>query len=119
MDIQANVTEIPDDFATASGRTSVTLPDTVETIGRSAFLSDRARLAEITIPASVTSIGDYAFLQNASMATVICLATTPPTLGRDVFALTTSSVIKVPAASVAAYKAATNWSSYADYIVGV
>lgn len=119
MDIQANVTEIPDDFATESGRTSVTLPDTVETIGRSAFLSGRARLAEITIPASVTSIGDYAFSQNASMATVICLATTPPTLGMDVFSLTTSSVIKVPAASVAAYKAATNWSSYADYIVGV
>lgn len=119
MDIQANVTEIPDDFATESGRTSVTLPDTVETIGRSAFFSGSARLAEITIPASVTSIGDYAFSQNASMATVICLATTPPTLGRDVFSLTTSSVIKVPAASVAAYKAATNWSSYADYIVGV
>lgn len=119
MDIQANVTEIPDDFAAESGRTSVTLPDTVETIGRSAFVSSRASLTEITIPASVTSIGDYAFAQNASMATVTCLATTPPTLGRNVFALATVSVIKVPAASVAAYKAATNWSSYADYIVGV
>lgn len=119
MDIQANVTAIPEDFAQESGRTSVTLPDTVETIGRSAFLSGRARLAEITIPASVTSIGDYAFGQNASMATVICLATTPPTLGRDVFSLTTSSVIKVPAASVAAYKAADGWKDYANYIVAM
>ena len=119
MDIQANVTEIPEDFAQESGRTSVTLPDTVETIGRSAFASTRANLTEITIPASVTSIGDYAFTQNASMATVTCLATTPPTLGKNVFNLATGSVIKVPAASVAAYKAATNWSSYADYIVGV
>lgn len=119
MDIQANVTAIPEDFAQESGRTSVTLPDTVETIGRSAFLSSRARLAEITIPASVTSIGDYAFGQNASMATVICLATTPPTLGRNVFSLTTSSVIKVPAASVAAYKAADGWKDYASYIVAM
>lgn len=119
MDIQANVTEIPDDFATESGRTSVTLPDTVETIGRSAFISARASLTEITIPASVTSIGDYAFAQNASMATVTCLATTPPTLGRDVFALSTGSVIKVPAASVAAYKAADGWKDYASYIVAM
>lgn len=119
MDIQANVTEIPENFAQESGRTSVTLPDTVETIGSSAFLSGRARLAEITIPASVTSIGDYAFSQNASMETVTCLATTPPTLGRDVFALSTASVIKVPAASVAAYKAADGWKDYASYIVAM
>ena len=97
----------------------MTLPDTVETIGRSAFISARANLTEITIPASVTSIGDYAFAQNEAMMTVTCLAATPPTLGRNVFTLATVSVIKVPAASVAAYKAATNWSSYADYIVGV
>lgn len=119
IDIQAHVIEIPEGFAEESGRTSVTLPDTVETIGRSAFISARANLTEITIPASVTSIGDYAFAQNEAMMTVTCLAATPPTLGRNVFALATVSVIKVPAASVAAYKAATNWSSYADYIVGV
>lgn len=116
IDIQAHVIEIPGGFAEESGRTSVTLPDTVETIGSSAFLSSRANLTEITIPASVTSIGDYAFAQNEAIMTVTCLAVTPPVLGRNaLFSLT----IKVPAASVAAYKAATNWSSYADYIVGV
>jgi hypothetical protein len=119
IDIQAHVIEIPEGFAEESGRTSVTLPDTVETIGRSAFISSRARLTEITIPASVTSIGDYAFAQNVSMATVTCLATTPPTLGRDVFALSTASVIKVPAASVAAYKAADGWKDYASCIVAM
>lgn len=119
IDIQAHVIEIPESFAEESGRTSVTLPDTVETIGSRAFISSRARLTEITIPASVTSIGDYAFAQNVSMATVTCLATTPPTLGRDVFALSTASVIKVPAASVAAYKAADGWKDYASYIVAM
>ena len=116
IDIQAHVIEIPEDFAVESGRTSVTLPDTVETIGSSAFASARANLTEITIPASVTSIGDYAFAQNEIIATVTCLAVTPPVFGRNALISTT---IKVPAASVAAYKAATNWSSYADYIVGV
>ena len=116
MDIQANVTEIPDEFAAESGRTSVTLPDTVETIGRNAFVSSRANLTEITIPASVTSIGDYAFAQNEVIATVTCLAVTPPVFGRNALLSTT---IKVPAASVAAYKAADGWKDYANYIVAM
>jgi hypothetical protein len=116
IDIQAHVIEIPEDFAEESGRTSVTLPDTVETIGRSAFTSSRANLTEITIPASVTSIGDYAFAQNEDMTTVTCLAATPPTFGRNALFSTT---IKVPAASVAAYKAADGWKDYASYIVAM
>lgn len=120
MDIQANVTEIPENFAQESGRTSVTLPDTVETIGRSAFISARANLTEITIPASVTSIGDYAFTQKEVMTTVTCLAATPPTLGRNALSMSTiSTTIKVPAASVAAYKAAAGWNTWADIIVAM
>ena len=120
INIQANVTEIPDRFAQESGRTSVTLPDTVETIGSEAFSSSRANLTEITIPASVTSIGDYAFRQNESMTTITCLATTPPTLGRNALSMDTiNTTVKVPAASVAAYKAADGWSVWADKIVGI
>lgn len=120
INIQTNVTEIPDRFAQESGRTSVTLPDTVETIGDSAFSSSRANLTEITIPASVTSIGDYAFAQNESMTTITCLAATPPTLGRNAFIMNTiNTTIKVPAASVAAYKAAAGWSTWADIIVAM
>lgn len=120
IDIQANVTEIPRLFAVESGRTSVTLPSTVTTIGEAAFASSSASLTEITIPASVTSIGSDAFYQPNPMTTITCLATTPPTLnGLNVFNIESNTVIKVPSASVAAYKAATNWSDYADYIVGV
>lgn len=74
---------------------------------------------EMEIPSTVAEIGDYCF-SGASITTVICKPTTPPSLGTGAFTSDTAGfTIKVPAASVAAYKAATNWSSYADYIVGV
>ena len=121
MDIQAAVTAIPNEFAIECPLTSLTLPNTLQTIGTAAFFRDKGfQVTELTIPASVTSIGDYAFSGNVTkQMTLTVLPTTPPTLGSNVFFLDTMSVIKVPAASVAAYKSATNWSSYADYIVGV
>lgn len=121
MDIQANVTVIPDNFAQECPLTSLTLPSTLQTIGRSAFTNANVmQITELTIPASVTSIGDYAFAgNNANQMTLTVLPTTPPTLGKNVFALATGSVIKVPAASVAAYKAAAGWSVWADKIVGI
>lgn len=74
---------------------------------------------EMEIPSTVTKIGEYCF-GGASITTFICRPTTPPALGSGAFSSDIAGfTIKVPAASVAAYKAATNWSSYADYIVGV
>lgn len=120
IDIQANVTEIPASFAIENGRTSITLPNTVRTIGDAAFTTGSASLTEITIPASVTSIGADAFFQPEAMTTITCLATTPPTMGNlRSFQIGDNTVIKVPSASVAAYKAATDWSAYKDQIVGV
>ena len=74
---------------------------------------------EIEIPSTVTEIGESCFAYTG-ITTVICKPTTPPALGSGAFSSDIAGfTIKVPAASVAAYKAATNWSSYADYIVGV
>lgn len=121
MDIQANVTEIPESFAQDCPLTSLTLPNTLQTIRRSAFLNANAiQITELTIPASVTSIEDYAFISNnASQMALTVLPTTPPTLGVNVFDLAAGAVIKVPAASVAAYKAADGWSTWADIIVAM
>lgn len=121
MDIQANVTAIPENFAFECPLTSLTLPNTLQTIGQSAFIKNNGfRITELTIPASVTSIGDYAFgSNNASQMALTVLPTTPPTLGKNVFTLAAGSVIKVPAASVAAYKAADGWKDYANYIVAM
>ena len=45
-------------------------------------------------------------------------ATTPPTLGSADAIPTATTQIQVPMASVEAYKTATNWSNFADIIVG-
>lgn len=115
--INAHVTEIPIGFMADAPLTSLILPNTVQVIGASAF--QMHNLSDITIPASVIEIQDYALASNTELATMTCLAITPPTLGDKAFIVGSTAVIKVPAASLAAYKAATNWSIYADNMVGV
>ena len=97
---------------------NIILPQNLTEIGFSCFIG--AWIKQITIPYTVTEIGDRAFYYCDQLASITCLAATPPALGSSAFSSNTVGfTIKVPAASVAAYKAATNWSSYADYIVGV
>ena len=109
-------------FSDVQGVNGVTpvikLNEGLAVIEQSAF-SFAGIAGEIEIPSTVTKIGDYCF-NGASITTFICKPTTPPALGSGAFTSNTAGfTIKVPAASVAAYKSATNWSSYADYIVGV
>ena len=88
-------------------------------IGNSAFYNCRA-LTSVTIPSSVTSIWDYAFRYCNSLTSVTVEATTPPTLGTDVFNNTTADlVIYVPAGSVDTYKSASGWSAYASRIQAI
>ena len=106
-------------FLACSALTSVDLPDGLTSIESYAFLHCSA-LTSITLPASLTSIGLRAFRFCRSLKTVTCLAATPPGLGTDAFencdALT---AIQVPAESVDAYQAASEWSNYADKIVAI
>lgn len=97
---------------------NIILPQNLTKIEFSCF--EGAQIKQVTIPDTVTEIGDWAFNYCDQLASITCLAATPPALGTGAFISDTAGfTIKVPAASVAAYKAATNWSSYADYIVGV
>ena len=131
-------------FAYCSSLASITIPDSVTSIGESAF-GLCTSLTSITIPDSVTSIGDTAFYSCSSLTSVIigngvtsiggsafsdCTGLTEidfsthnavPTLAdTSAFDYTSSSlVIKVPSALLDEWKAATNWATYADKIVGV
>jgi hypothetical protein len=57
-----------------------------------------------------------AFAVCGSLISVTINATTPPTLGENVFWASSIQTIYVPAESVDAYKSADKWSSYADLI---
>ena len=106
-------------FAGCICLTNVNIPDSVTTIGEDAF-AYCDRLTSVNIGDSVTTIGNFAFGSCTSLTSVYCKATTPPALsGTYVFYSNGSGrKIYVPAGSVEAYKSATNWSQYADAIVG-
>ena len=113
--IPSGVTSIGDSvFRRCSGLTSIDIPSGVTSIGSSAF-GNCTSLTSVTIPSGVTSIGGSAFYGCSGLTSVTVEAITPPSL--DMYAFHNSTgTIYVPAASVNAYKTATNWSTYASRI---
>ena len=139
-DIPASVTSIGNNaFDYCTGLTSVTIPDNVTTIGEYAFRNCSSMatltigsgvtsiggsafygctgLTSVTIPASVTSIGQNAFRNCSNLATLTVKAASC-TLGSNAFKDCGSlTAIYVPSVKVEDYKAASNWSTYADKIL--
>ena len=75
-------------------------------------------LTSITLPSSIRLIYCDAFKGCVNLSEVIINATTPPQLHSGAFDNTSPNLlIKVPAASLNAYKTATGWSDYASQIV--
>ena len=101
-------------FFGCSGLTSVTIPNSVTSIDGYAFFNCSG-LTSVTIGNKVTSIGYEAFYGCSSLTSIIMLPTNPPTLGSDAIPSNVIT-ITVPVGTGATYKAATNWSRYADKI---
>ena len=98
--------------------TSITIPDSVTSIGVSVF-NYCSGLTSVNIGSGVTSIDRQAFDACTNLTSVTCNATTPPTLGYNVFRNTGNCPIYVPSDSVNAYKTATRWSDYASRIQAI
>ena len=97
---------------------NIILPQNLTKIGEGCF--DGASIKQITIPDTVTEIGNRAFFACRQLESITCLAATPPVIGPSTLDTDTAGfTIKVPAASVAAYKAADGWKDYASYIVAM
>ena len=108
-------------FNTCRSLSSITIPNGVTSIGDNAFYGCYS-LASIAIPNGVTSIGAYTFFYCYGVAFYdFSNHTSVPTLANtNAFTgISADCQIRVPASLVDAWKAATNWSTYADHIVGV
>ena len=78
---------------------------------------DCSGLMEVTIPAGA-SISQDTFKGCYSVRRYNFLATTPPTLSStDALTVLSGAIIQVPVGCAEVYKAATNWSTFADHIV--
>ena len=108
--IPNSVTSIGDYAFYNTNFTSFTIPDSVTSIGQNAFYYCRS-LTSCTIGSGVTSIGRMAF--SSAPAVIRMKGTVPPTLDERAFEST--SVIYVPCSAYDAYVQA--WSSEASKIV--
>ena len=93
--------------------TSVTIPNSVTSIGDWAF-SECSGLTSVTIPNSVTSIGDLAFANCQKIENVYCYAEKIPKTDGDLFEYSNieNDTLHVPASSIEAYKTTKPWCSF-------
>lgn len=120
--IPASVTLV--DFNAFSGciaLTKVTWNATASTTPSMYAFNGNTALTTFIIGENVTSLPECLFQKLTAMTSLTVKAVTPPTALSAFTGFTPNSALKiyVPAASVDAYKAATNWSKYADMIEAI
>lgn len=123
--LPSTLTSISSVFNNCTSLSKVSLPYGLVTIGANTFYNCSS-LKYLEIPSTVTSIGanalSYTTQYGTEKSTYVFLPATPPTIQSSTFS--TSSVgnvekIYVPAASLDAYKTATNWSAFASYMEAI
>lgn len=105
-------------FRNCTSLTEINIPEGIKTLGLVVF-EECNSLRNVTIPASVDFIAPGAFIGEGEM-TIRFLSAVPPKVehvGMHFLSTTTGKTIKVPPASVNAYKAAQTFSDYASIIV--
>ena len=101
-------------FYDCTSLTEVTLPDGVTRLMDHIFTGCSA-LEKVTLPEGITYIGNGAFKNCSALTEMTVLATTPPTVGTDVFLNVSRTIpVYVPAASLATYQAADVWSEFTN-----
>lgn len=93
------------------------LPSSVSKIGINAF-ADNPNLTNVVVKDGVGQFGDYVFTNCSKLGQIIFKSNTPPIISKQTFTNIQSTNLKiiVPKGTGNAYKSATNWSAFADYI---
>ncbi len=94
-----------------TGCLTTTIPNSVTSIGRGAFVSGSG-MTILVIPGSVNTIGGYSFVECSDLEIVKCLGSVPPRMtGADIFSEDTynNATLVVPRGSEEAYAATDDW----------
>ena len=112
-----NVTTIEDSAFYWSIKLQHITLDRVESIGKGTFVY--TPLKELHLPACLKTIGEKAFSACTALQSIICEATEPPVLGDQCFSYSQVKDIPVtvPAKAVTAYRKATGWNEFNNYLV--
>lgn len=96
---------------------SLIMPPVLQSIGANCFQEAKS-LTALDFPNTLTVVGNAAFYKCHNIIDYQFASVIPPTLSGTIafYEINTFCKIYVPDASVAAYKAATNWTLVADYI---
>ena len=103
---------------------SITLPNSITSIGFYAFQSNTA-LEYVCIPKSVDSIKTQAFIGCSALKTIKCFNSVPPTLGLNCFFTLEYSTagksivpdaVYIPIGSLNAYQTASGWKDLTNFI---
>ena len=107
-------------FQGCTGIPSIIIHDGVTILPYGCFM-DCSNLTVADLPSTLSTVHYNAFHRCSKLTTIYCRANTPPTMTNSVGFGTVSALthIYVPAASVDAYKAATNWAQYASKISAI
>ena len=109
----ASITSIGANAFAQTGIYTARIEEGVKELGVSMF--EGSGINEITLPSSVELIPESCFANCSQLTRIEIKALIPPVVGANAFP-TPGTSIYVPAESVSAYKAATNWSAFADKI---
>lgn len=107
-------------FASCKAIPSILIHDGITSTPTQCFM-DCTGITTADLPSTLSLIKSALFHRCSKLTTIYCRATNPPTMqGYDGFGTTSALAhVYVPAASVDAYKTATNWTKYASIISAI